>query len=50
VVRELPNISEIEFEGNTEIDTEDLTEAIEVKSNSIISYPAIQLSIQKIRD
>jgi outer membrane protein insertion porin family len=50
VVRERPNISEIEFEGNTEIDTEDLTEAIEVKSNSIISYPAIQRSIQKIRD
>jgi outer membrane protein insertion porin family len=50
LVRERPNISEIEFEGNTEIDTEDLTEAIEVKSNSIISYPAIQRSIQKIRD
>jgi outer membrane protein insertion porin family len=50
VVRERPNISEIEFEGNTEIDTEDLTEAIEVKSNSIISYPAIQRSIQKVRD
>jgi outer membrane protein insertion porin family len=50
LVRERPNISEIEFEGNSEIDTEDLTEAIEVKSNSIISYPAIQRSIQKIRD
>jgi outer membrane protein insertion porin family len=50
VVRERPNISEIEFEGNAEIDTEDLTEAIEVKTNSIISYPAIQRSIQKIRD
>jgi outer membrane protein insertion porin family len=50
LVRERPNISEIEFEGNAEIDTEDLTEAIEVKSNSIISYPAIQRSIQKIRD
>ncbi|HTV23820.1 MAG TPA: outer membrane protein assembly factor BamA, partial [Polyangiaceae bacterium] len=50
VVRERPNISEIEFEGNTEIDTDDLTEAIEVKANSIISYPAIQRSIQKIRD
>jgi outer membrane protein insertion porin family len=50
LVRERPNISEIEFEGNTEIDTEDLTEAVEVKSNSIISYPAIQRSIQKIRD
>jgi outer membrane protein insertion porin family len=50
LVRERPNINEIEFEGNAEIDTEDLTEAIEVKSNSIISYPAIQRSIQKIRD
>jgi outer membrane protein insertion porin family len=50
LVRERPNISEIEFEGNTEIDSEDLTEAIEVKANSIISYPAIQRSIQKIRD
>ncbi len=50
VVRERPNISEIEFEGNDEVDTEDLTEAIEVKANTIISYPAIQRSIQKIRD
>src|SRR4051812_4442825 len=33
VVRERPNISAIEFEGNSEIDTEDLTEAIEVKAN-----------------
>ena len=50
LVKERPNINEIEFEGNNQIDTEDLTEAIEVKSNSIISYPAIQRSIQKIRD
>jgi outer membrane protein insertion porin family len=50
LVRERPNISEIEFEGNNEIDTDDLIEAVEVKSNSIISYPAIQRSIQKIRD
>jgi outer membrane protein insertion porin family len=50
LVRERPNISEIEFEGNSEIDTDDLVEAVEVKSNSIISYPAIQRSIQKIRD
>jgi outer membrane protein insertion porin family len=50
LVRERPNISEIEFDGNKEIDTDDLLEAIEVKSNSIISYPAIQRSIQKIRD
>jgi outer membrane protein insertion porin family len=50
LVRERPNISSIEFEGNAEIDKDDLLEAIEVKPNSIISYPAIQRSIQKIRD
>ncbi len=50
LVRERPSISTIEFKGNEEIDTEDLTEAIEVKEDSIISYPAIQRSIQKIRD
>jgi outer membrane protein insertion porin family len=50
LVRERPNISEIEFEGNSEIDTDDLVEAIELKANTIISYPAIQRSIQKIRD
>jgi outer membrane protein insertion porin family len=50
LVRERPNVSEIEFEGNEEIDDEDLKEAIEVKQNGIISYPAIQRSVQKIRD
>jgi outer membrane protein insertion porin family len=50
VVRERPNVSEVEFEGNEEIDDDDLKEAIEVKQNSIISYPAIQRSVQKIRD
>jgi outer membrane protein insertion porin family len=50
LVRERPNISAIEFEGNAEIETDDLMEAIEVKPNSIVSYPAIQRSIQKIRD
>jgi outer membrane protein insertion porin family len=50
LVRERPNISAIEFEGNAEIETDDLLEAIEVKANSIVSYPAIQRSIQKIRD
>jgi outer membrane protein insertion porin family len=49
-VRERPNVSAVEFEGNDEIDKEDLTEAVEIKENSIISYPAIQRSTQKIRD
>jgi outer membrane protein insertion porin family len=50
LVRERPNVNDIEFEGNQEIDKDDLKEAIEVKQNSIISYPAIQRSVQKIRD
>src|SRR5690606_9994804 len=37
-------------EGNEQIESEDLTEAIEVKDNTILSRPAIQRSIQKIRD
>ena len=49
-VRERPNISEVVFEGNSEIDEEDLVEAIEVKSNTILSQPAVRRSIQKIRD
>jgi outer membrane protein insertion porin family len=50
LVRERPNVSKVEFEGNTTIDSEDLSEAIEVKASSIINYPAIQRSIQTIRD
>lgn len=49
-VRERPNISEVIFEGNDEIDDEDLNEAIEVKSATILSYPAVRRTIQKIRD
>ncbi len=50
LVRERPTISRIEFEGNDEISDEDLTEAIEVKANTILSRPAVGRSIQKIRD
>ncbi|HEY6081330.1 MAG TPA: outer membrane protein assembly factor BamA [Polyangiaceae bacterium] len=49
-VRERPSVSTVSFEGNTEIDNEELTEAIELKSNTILSPPAIRRSIQKIRD
>lgn len=49
-VRERPNISEVVFEGNSEIDEEDLSEAVEVKANTILSQPAVRRSIQKIRD
>lgn len=50
IVRELPTIRAIEFEGNDEIDDEDLTEAIEVKVDSVQSDAAIARSIQTIRD
>jgi outer membrane protein insertion porin family len=50
IVRERPNIAKVEFEGNDEIDDDDLGGAIEVKPNTILSHPAINRSIQKIRD
>jgi outer membrane protein insertion porin family len=50
VVRERPNIKEITFEGNEEIDAEKLQEGIEAKPNTILSYPSLRRSVQKIRD
>ncbi len=50
LVRERPNIAAVTFEGQDEIEEEDLIEAIEVKANTILSHPAIRRSIQKIRD
>ena len=50
VVRERPNIKEIKFEGNDEIDAEKLQEGIETKPNTILSYPSLRRSVQKIRD
>jgi outer membrane protein insertion porin family len=50
LLRERPNVAQVEFQGNDEIDTEDLSEAIELKDNTILSPPAVRRSIQKIRD
>ena len=52
LVRERPNIKAIEFTGNSEIDAEDLTEAlsVEVKTGTILSYAAIRRGVQKLRD
>lgn len=52
LVRERPNISAIEFNGNSNISAEDLTEAlgVEVKTGTIISYSAVRRGIQKLRD
>lgn len=49
-VRERPNMKAIEFEGNDEIDTDKLAEAVEVKTNTILSVPAVRRSVQKIKD
>ncbi|MCC6214864.1 MAG: outer membrane protein assembly factor BamA [Polyangiaceae bacterium] len=50
VVRERPVVANVEFDGNDEIDDEDLAEGVEVKSSTILSLPAVQRSLQKIRD
>ena len=50
IVRERSNIRQVTFEGNSEIGTEKIEEAIDVKSNTILSYPAIRRAVQKIRD
>src|SRR5439155_10367303 len=50
LVRERPNIKEITFDGNSEIDNDKLVEGLEVKANTILSYPSIRRSVQKIRD
>ncbi len=49
-VKERPAIAAVEFEGNEEIKDEDLAEAIEVKTDTILSRPALGRAVQKIRD
>jgi outer membrane protein insertion porin family len=50
IVRERPNIKSVIFEGNEEIENDKLLEGIEVKANTILSYPSLRRSVQKIRD
>jgi outer membrane protein insertion porin family len=50
LVRERPNVAAVEFEGNQEIDNDDLTEALEVKPDTVLSQPAVRRAVQKIRD
>ncbi|HEY4012114.1 MAG TPA: outer membrane protein assembly factor BamA [Polyangiaceae bacterium] len=50
IVRERPNIKEVTFEGNDEIENDKLNEAIEIKPNTILSVPAVRRSVQKIKD
>jgi outer membrane protein insertion porin family len=50
LVRERPSISKLVFEGNTQIEADDLKEGIEIKEATVLSRPAIRRSVQKIRD
>jgi outer membrane protein insertion porin family len=50
LVRERPSIAKLSFEGNHELDEDDLKEGIEIKEATVISQPAIRRTIQKIRD
>jgi outer membrane protein insertion porin family len=50
LVRERPAVTTVTFQGNQEIDEDDLKEGIEVKESTVLSPPAIRRSIQKIRD
>jgi outer membrane protein insertion porin family len=52
LVHERPSIKEIEFSGNDQVSSEDLTEAlsVEVKPGTILSYAAIRRGVQKLRD
>jgi outer membrane protein insertion porin family len=50
LVRERPSIAKVSFEGNQEIDNDDLKEGVEIKEATVLSQPAIRRSVQKIRD
>jgi outer membrane protein insertion porin family len=50
IVLEKPNIKEVTYEGNDELDNEKLNEAVEIKPNTILSEPAVHRSVQKIKD
>jgi outer membrane protein insertion porin family len=52
VVSERPSIKAVEFEGNSALDADELTEAlsVEVKVGSVLSYSALRRGVQKLRD
>src|SRR5580693_5536747 len=50
LVRERPNIKEIAYDGNSEIENDKLGEVVEIKPNTILSLPAVRRTVQKIKD
>lgn len=50
VVHERPTIKSISFKGNDEIENDKLKEMLELKEGSVMSVPAAQRCLKKIRD
>jgi len=50
LVRERPNIKEVQYDGNSEIENDKLGEVVEIKPNTILSLPAVRRTVQKIKD
>jgi len=50
ILRERPNIRDVVYEGNDEIENDKLGEAVEIKPNTILSLPAVRRSVRKIKD
>ncbi|MEM1413673.1 MAG: outer membrane protein assembly factor BamA [Myxococcota bacterium] len=48
-VRERPAIAKVSFEGNDEIDDEDIEEEVSLREGAILSVPDVQAQVAKIR-
>ncbi|MBX3274168.1 MAG: outer membrane protein assembly factor BamA [Sandaracinaceae bacterium] len=49
-IRERPSVGRITFEGNDNVQTSDLTEAITLTEGGILSIPSVREQLTKIRD
>jgi outer membrane protein insertion porin family len=49
-VEEKPAVNEVRFEGNDEVDDDDIKEVIDVEANKPLDVPTIHRNVQKIRD
>ncbi len=50
ILKERPSIAAIEFNGNDELDEEELTEAISISEDSILSESKVQQQVMRLRD
>ena len=49
-VAERPTINQVHYEGNDELDQEDLEKVVDIRRFSILSIPQIQRNIQKMKE